>query len=327
MAGERNLNIVGGGPAGSAAAIAARSYGEAVRIVERSRTRRHKVCGEFIAPEAARILESLGVWQSFLDRAPARIRRCLLRFGRVEKSWPLAEPGYGLSRFELDHLLLERATECGAVLARGERGDPHNRGGIVILAAGRAAPRHSRDRLFGFKSHFTGPTDDAVELYFARPAYVGVSAIEDGLTNVCGIAPESALRRCNFDFDEFVLSIPALADRLRPLTRQMKWIAAGPLAFSKPHATGGDVYAAGDALGFNDPFTGSGILNALATGRLAGKSAARNVPVATYRRECRALLGQAFRISSLFRTLLRYDFMPHLAGLVPGDWLYRLTRA
>ncbi|HEY1340688.1 MAG TPA: FAD-dependent monooxygenase [Bryobacteraceae bacterium] len=327
MARERTLRIVGGGPAGSAAAIAARDNGASVHIAERHRGPRHKVCGEFIAGESAEILESLGVWQSFRLRGPACIRRCVLRFGSLEKTWRLSDTSYGLSRLALDRLLIERAIESGAEVARGEIDAAECAAGPAILAAGRHAPRAHGERLFGFKAHFAGPTDDAVELYFARPTYVGVSSVEDGLTNVCGLTTESALRCFGFDFDEFVMSMPALAVRLGPLARQMKWIAAGPLAFSKPHGADAEgVYPAGDALGFTDPFTGSGILNALATGRLAGESAARGMPVAVYRRECRRLLGRAFTVSSLFRRLLRYDFMPTLAALVPGDWLYRLTR-
>jgi hypothetical protein len=48
---------------------------------------------------------------------------------------------------------------------------------------------------------------------FDTSGYVGVSGIEDGLTNVCGIAPESLLRRYGFDFDEIVLRSPGLAER------------------------------------------------------------------------------------------------------------------
>ena len=56
------IKIVGGGPAGSAAAIAALDGGASVRIVEKSRTPQHKVCGEFLAAETCRVLEELGAW-------------------------------------------------------------------------------------------------------------------------------------------------------------------------------------------------------------------------------------------------------------------------
>jgi len=37
-----------------------------------------------------------------------------------------------------------------------------------------------------------------VELYFFQNGYVGISAIENGATNVCGLAPERSLRSLGF---------------------------------------------------------------------------------------------------------------------------------
>jgi len=56
------INILGGGPAGSAAALAALREGTQVRMVEKSKLPRHKVCGEFFSPEIGPELEKLGVW-------------------------------------------------------------------------------------------------------------------------------------------------------------------------------------------------------------------------------------------------------------------------
>ena len=41
------IRILGGGPAGSSAALAALKYGSSVEVIERSRFPRHKVCGDF----------------------------------------------------------------------------------------------------------------------------------------------------------------------------------------------------------------------------------------------------------------------------------------
>jgi flavin-dependent dehydrogenase len=326
----KDLVIVGGGPAGSAAAIAALGDTGAVHVIERSRAAKHKVCGEFLPAEACRVLEGLGVWRAFLSANPARIRRCVLRFGSRRKQWTLTEPAFSLSRFELDRLLLDRAQALGARISRGESfREGEGSGASVVLAHGRRTPAAAGGRLFGFKAHFAGPVDDSVELHFTRFGYLGISAVENGFTNVCGIAPEEELRRFGFDLDEFLMAEPTLRDRLRPLSRRMAWLKTGPLVFSRSSeltAPANRVYPAGDALGFIDPFTGSGILNALLTGRLAGSAAARGTPAESYLRECRALLDRPFAMSSLFRLLMRAR-MSRMALLVPGDWLYRLTRA
>lgn len=318
--------MVGAGPAGSAAAIAALQDSAGVRIADRARETRHKVCGEFIAPEACGILGQLGVWSQFVGAGPSRIRRCILHFGSREKEWRLAESAFGLSRRALDGLLLERAESLGAVVKRGVTIPPAAGCGATVLASGRRAAPGMTSRLFGFKAHFSGPAADAVELYFTGFGYVGINPIENGLTNVCGIAPEGRLRECGFDVDEFMGRSPLLAERLRPLTRTLKWLTTGPLVFSRLPVTAVAAYAAGDALGFVDPFTGSGILNSLLTGRMAGTAAARQVPAAEHLRACRALLERPAMISALFRSAIQRGYADHLAWLVPGRWMYRLTR-
>ncbi|MGA8185479.1 MAG: FAD-dependent oxidoreductase, partial [Terriglobia bacterium] len=47
-----DVAIIGGGPAGTAAALEARRQGLSVAVWERDRFPRDKVCGEFISPEA-----------------------------------------------------------------------------------------------------------------------------------------------------------------------------------------------------------------------------------------------------------------------------------
>ena len=325
-----HIQIVGAGPAGSAAAIAGLSRGARVRVLERSRFPHHKVCGEFIAAEACRELERLGVWHEVRRYRPPSIRRCTLHLGSHSKHWPLDEHGIGLSRLLLDRLLLERAEAAGAEVSRGT---PWQRGeaaaDAMVVAAGRRGGAAGRGRrLFGFKAHFAGPTDDAVELFFTSWGYCGVSAVEGGRTNICGIAPEDVLLRHGFDIDGLLAAEPALAARVQPLSRVMAWLKTGPLCFSRSVGAGGEgaAYRAGDALGFVDPFTGSGILHALLTGRLAGNAAARAIPQRDYLRQCGALLNRPFAVSGLFRMLLGAG-LSRLALLVPGVWLYRMTRA
>lgn len=324
--------IAGGGPAGAAAAIAACLEGSAVRLIDRATTLRHKVCGEFISPNAAELLEALQVWHDFGLLGPCRIRRCVLHLGHWTKQWKLAECAWGLSRFELDRLLLEKASTLGAIISRGQSldlGPKKQFEGCTILACGRRPAVSRSDRLFGFKAHFEGPSDDAVELFFSEQGYVGVSGIENGLTNVCGIAPESLLKRYAFDFDEIVLLSKPLAGRLGPLRRRMRWIVTGPLSFTPPSNRDlrTDVFPAGDSLGFVDPFTGSGILNALLTGRLAGLAAARGIPRSAYFEACRSLLGRTRAISSVLRRLAGHTEVHWLAPYLPAQALFRLTRA
>ncbi len=312
--------ILGGGPAGCFAALAARSQGAPAELIERSpHFPRHKVCGEFLSPEIVPVLERAGVLPEFLALEPARVSRMLLNFGKTAKRADLSEPAYGLSRYEYDRLLWNAAHTAGARLAPDPAAPP------TVIATGRPAGMPSRqgDRLFGFKAHFTGPVDDAVELYFVQNAYVGINTVEKNRTNVCGLATESALKAVSFE-PESLFNDP-LRQRLRPLTQEWKWLFTGPLEF-RQNWDRRDAYLAGDALSFVDPFTGSGLLCGAVTGWLAGLHAAQRVPVAEHARICRAAIGRPFQFSSALRTLASTVWAERLLPFVPGNLLYRLTR-
>jgi flavin-dependent dehydrogenase len=323
------INILGGGPAGSAAALGAMREGARdtqVRVIEKSRLPRHKVCGEFFSPEIGPELEQLGAWDAFLAAGPARVRRTVLHFGAKLKSAPLPEPAFGLSRYTFDMLMLGQACAAGADLA-SEPGDE----APTIVATGRrntrsTTPAQRGQRLFGFKAHFEGPTDDAVELFFFERCYVGVTSIEEGRTNVCGLAPESFLSRFSFEYDGIMMHCPALSDRLRPLGRVTPWFSTGPLQYGQAFANGGHTYPAGDALSFVDPFTGSGLLAAVRSGAMAGKAAVVGQPVTEYLRECRASLRQPFQVARVLRRALEGGWAEKLAPLAPARLLFALTR-
>jgi menaquinone-9 beta-reductase len=315
------IHILGGGPAGSAAALGVLRHGTRVRVIEKSRLPRHKVCGEFLSPEIGPELEQLGVWDAFLAAGPARVRRTALHFGAHKKSSRLPEPAFGLSRYAFDLMLLDQARAAGADLVNETDEDP-----LIVATGRRATPTARGQRLFGFKAHFEGPVDDAVELFFFERCYVGVSCIEAGKTNVCGLAPESFLSRFGFEYDGIVMHCPALADRLKPLRRVTSWFSTGPLQYGQAFAKVGDVYPAGDALSFVDPFTGSGLLAAVRSGAMAGKAAAIGRPVTEYLRECRASLRQPFQVAGVLRRALEGGWAERLLPLAPARLLFALTR-
>ncbi len=318
MNSRREVTIAGAGPAGSAAALAALAEGASVTLYEKSRFPRHKVCGEFLSAEILAVLESLGLKESFLAARPARLKRAILRIGNREKRFALPEPAFSLSRYSLDHLLLEEAIRRGASLAAESSRPP------LVIAHGRKAAAPKGGRLFGFKAHFKGSVEDAVEMFFFRGGYVGVSPVEDGAVNVCGLAPEEMLRPHGFQPEGIFPE--ALRDRLKPLEQSFPWLVTGPLVFDHKLNGPSDVYLAGDALGFIDPFTGSGILSAMLTGTLAGKSAARGVSIAEYTAECRRILRGQYGVASTLRRALGADWVMNLVRWIPGPLLYRLTR-
>lgn len=321
MAESNSVKIVGGGLAGCAAALAALGQGAQPTIFDPSRVARHRVCGEFLSPEVRQSLESLGVWDAAEAWSPALMSSMKVHFGRRICADRLPEPAIGLSRLRLDHLLREAAMQrgCGFVAERAGP-DPG-----CVLATGRQATPPSGDRIFGFKAHFSGPVGDAVELYFGDQFYVGVNPVEDGITNVCGLAPESLLRRVNFNYQALFDLSAALSKRTAPLTQTMAWLTTGPLLYGRTMQPL-DVYAAGDAFSFIDPFTGAGMLNALESGRMAGTAAARAESPEAYRNNLSKRLGRPLFMASVFRKALAAGVGQILAPWIPGRWLFSLTR-
>lgn len=322
------VTIIGAGPAGAVAALAAQQEGQKVALHERSVFPRHKVCGEFLSPEIARVLDRLRMLDAFESTQPARIRRVVLQVGRARRQSALPEAAYGLSRFRLDDLLCGAALERGAMMSRE---GPTASLRPVVVAHGRQTLDNDRrgSRLFGFKAHFSGPVDDAVELHFFQGCYIGLNPIEGGLTNVCGLGPEHVLREVGFDIDALVDRFAPLRQRVAPLSRTMRWHHCGPLRFENrfrgPALTDG-VYPAGDALSFVDPFTGSGMLSAVLSGELAGLAAARGTPVGVYRDQCRKVLDGPYRVASALRWAVGQPWAERAMGLLPGSLLFRLTR-
>src|SRR5438552_6936188 len=70
--------IIGGGPAGSAAAISLAQRGARVLLLEEKRMPRGKLCGEFITPECFPSLERLGVMDRMLAAGSQKITRVRL---------------------------------------------------------------------------------------------------------------------------------------------------------------------------------------------------------------------------------------------------------
>jgi flavin-dependent dehydrogenase len=321
MAESNSIPILGGGLAGCAAGLAAVAHGRPATIYDPTRTARHRVCGEFLSPEVRDSLAQLDVWPATEACRPALMYSMRVHFGRRVCADRLPEPAIGLSRLRLDHLLREAAVQRGATFV-AERQTPTPG---CILATGRQAGAAPGDRIFGFKAHFGGPPGDAVELYFGDRFYVGVNPVEDGITNVCGLAPESLLRSIDFTYDRLLELSPALRERTRPLNRSMDWLSTGPLVYGR-RTQPPDVYPAGDAFSFIDPFTGAGMLNALETGRMAGLAAASGQSPERYRQSVLRRLNRPLFVAGVFRTAVAAGVGALIAPWIPGRWLFALTR-
>ena len=115
--------IIGGGPAGSTAAILLAQAGWRIAVVEKKPFPRRKVCGEFISATSWPLLHEFGVADSLLAHAGPEVRRVGLYAGAttLTAAMPSARDAAGrwgraVGREHFDSLLLERAKAIGAVI-------------------------------------------------------------------------------------------------------------------------------------------------------------------------------------------------------------------
>lgn len=292
--------VIGGGLAGSSLAIRLAHLGWKTLLLDRQTFPRHKACGEFLSPETQGIFKKLGVLELLEELNPARIVNTRIGFrhgGLVEAK--LDEPAWGLSRYAMDTVMLQAAEDAGVSVCTGtsvssvvaETGGFRigiRSGGFsevlharTVYAAWGAHPRtdliakapglggKGRRAYIGLKAHFSGiRLDEAVELYFTRGGYVGISSVENGLANVAALLPLEWARGKGNSVSELLKSAAAenkrLSERLSGgLILPDTQVSCAPVHLSAKCHAWGIIPQVGDAGAMIPPLFGDGMSSAL----------------------------------------------------------------
>ena len=115
--------IIGGGPAGAAAAWFLARTGVSVTIMDRARFPRDKTCAEYLSPQASRILDAMGALSLVENAGAAQLGGMLVHapngeqirgdFAAAHGFRGFRDRGLAIRRRVLDALLIDRARSLG----------------------------------------------------------------------------------------------------------------------------------------------------------------------------------------------------------------------
>lgn len=322
-----DVAVVGGGPAGAAAAVALGRAGLDAVVVDKATFPRDKVCGDGLTAGALRLLEALGLdpadvpsWQWVDDvvvRSPS---------GR-QHTYPLPRDQGRFAavarRAELDAAVLDRARHAGAKVLEGHavvgahqlsdrvvldvegHGQVHAR--YAIGADGMWSPlrkhlgaRHAegyRGEWHAFRQylhHADGPATRELFVWFEAdllPGYAWAFPLAGGVVNVgFGI-----LRGGKVEVPEMKDLWPRILERPHVRAALGEHAVAEsahrawpiPARVDQVQLSHGRALFVGDAAAATDPMTGEGIAQALLTGRLAAEALVAAGPHEAYRARAR----------------------------------------
>ncbi|QBI18205.1 NAD(P)/FAD-dependent oxidoreductase [Egibacter rhizosphaerae] len=326
MDGPWDVVVVGAGPAGSAAALAARrARPEAsVLLLDRAEFPRDKSCGDGIAPHAMDVLARLGVGDVVDDYQQVTRLSLAAPSGRTVTR-PLSRPDRVVPRAVFDARLVVAAERAGVVHRQHRVRSLVTRPGRVVVDGEIAARTlvaadgaHSvvrralglarnPDHALAVAIRAYAPAHDAVQrihLVAAHwPSYAWTFPIGDGRANVGYGAFRADFPGQRKDF------LGALEDALGPTGLDPDTVLGHPLPVSshRPPAAVGRILLVGDAASLINPVSGEGIYYALASGELAGRAAAGDPRTAArrYPADLHSLLGRHLRHTGTLARLVR----------------------
>ena len=222
--------VIGGGPAGIAAAIAASQNGLRATVLDARTPPIDKSCGEGLLPHGVAALRNLGIHLNSDIAVPFDGIRFIDADSSVCAEFP-GSPGFSLRRVRLHQLLIDRAIRAGVtfrwgapvtqidsrfVIAADERisytwlvgADGQN---STVRKWARLEPRPARRIRFGFRRHYqVCPWTSVVEVHWAHGCQIVVTPTGTRELGVAVLSHDSRLR-----LEQALPLFPALARHRR----------------------------------------------------------------------------------------------------------------
>ena len=271
---ETDVLVVGGGPAGLAAAIAARQRGLEVVLLDRALPPIDKACGEGLMPDAVEALARLGVHPGFGHAFPFHGIRFVEDEDSAEACFP-DRPGLGIRRPVLHQMMIERAIHAGVALYwqtpvggldAGEviSGTRRIRSRWIVAADGQNSRLRRWSGLnrasssavrIGIRRHFRlTPWTDHVEVHWRDDCQVYVTPVGPKEICLAMVAAKSGPR-----FADLPSLFPNLRRRLAGAEVSSSTRGAISVSCRMRLVTRGNLALIGDASGSVDAITGEGL--------------------------------------------------------------------
>ena len=247
-----DIIIIGGGPAGTSAALFLEKKGYHITLLDQARFPRDKICGEFVSPAADDIFAELGILESIEALNPKRLSGVALsayESSFLKVPYPLSPDGktmtsLSMERSILDNLMVDHVRKSRVELMEGfkvtdllfennnvcgVRGHDESKtrlnikAKLVIDAGGRNSISLRRLNLkknsFGrgkvaLAAHWKGFKADSHYCYMhvSHPGYTGIAPVSTDKVNVVLVVDKNNLVKQNVD--EFFVKI-VLGNQLR----------------------------------------------------------------------------------------------------------------
>jgi menaquinone-9 beta-reductase len=323
--------IVGGGPAGAAAAIALARAGVETQLLERGSGQDEKVCGGFLSASAISALNELGIDIEGMGARPIHCVRLIAQDRRAALPLPFAAAG--LSRRTLDSALLGAAARSGAEIrantsaamvypacriVRTRDEDLIQCEGLFIASGKHEVRGSARVGTRGYSSSVGLRTqlprrasletalEGCVELHLFDEGYAGLLLQEDGSCNLCLSVSQSRMSLAGKGrtmLQDLLAECPLLAERIGPdLPATWQAIAGVPYGWNTDQTFGG-VFRLGDQAGVIASLAGDGVGLALLSGICGAKAFIREGPdaAASWQRRFRRSVALPVGLSEFLR--------------------------